>query len=231
MILQPIGDTEMIETITDLLGYLRARGDSERLDLLTSSFIARHGLTALRQYGLTPRQDLSDYVYRQADLADLPGEKYHPKKGKVSRFKRENPGFQYLALKPELVPVSLGFVDWWFETNPGVDSSEKKGVVTVLQELNAFPNLKGAVIIVGGKVVALTLGEALTRDTALILTEIADRSYPGVYQTINQLFCRNAWKGFAYINRMEDLGLPGLRQAKKSYYPCFLVEVFDLSLN
>jgi hypothetical protein len=78
---------------------------------------------------------------------------------------------------------------------------------------------QGGVILVDDKVVAFSLGEQLNPDTAVIHLEKANPEFTGSYAVINQEFCRNAWRDFTYINREQDLGEPGLRQAKLSYYP------------
>ena len=41
----------------------------------------------------------------------------------------------------------------------------------------------------------------------------------GLYQMINQQFVQRNCNDVEYVNREEDLGLEGLRKAKKSYYP------------
>ena len=43
-------------------------------------------------------------------------------------------------------------------------------------------------------------------------------SYKGVYQAINQQFLANT-SGFEIVNREQDMGSPGIRQAKESYNP------------
>jgi hypothetical protein len=43
---------------------------------------------------------------------------------------------------------------------------------------------------------------------------------------MNREFVRNALKGFTFVNREQDMGLPGLRRAKLSYQPSRLIEKF-----
>ena len=52
----------------------------------------------------------------------------------------------------------------------------------------------------------------------------------GLYAVINQQFCQQAWAGTTFINREQDLGEPGLRQAKLSYHSHHLVEKFRIRL-
>ena len=46
----------------------------------------------------------------------------------------------------------------------------------------------------------------------------------GAYPMINQQFVSNECGEYQYINREEDTGAEGLRKAKLSYRPVFLVE-------
>ena len=52
----------------------------------------------------------------------------------------------------------------------------------------------------------------------------ADRAYKGAYQYINRAFVRHMLEGasFRFVNREDDAGDEGLRQAKLSYIPAFL---------
>ena len=47
---------------------------------------------------------------------------------------------------------------------------------------------------------------------------------PEAYAMINQQFVCHSCMDYRYVNREEDTGSEGLRQAKRSYRPAFMVE-------
>jgi len=54
--------------------------------------------------------------------------------------------------------------------------------------------------------------------------EKAEALIDGAYPAINQMFSQSVSNEFRYINREEDLGIEGLRKAKRSYHPAFMIE-------
>jgi hypothetical protein len=102
----------------------------------------------------------------------------------------------------------------------------------VRELLGAFDELAvtGGVIMVDGSLEAFAVGELLSADTAVVHIEKANAQIPGLYSLINQQFCEHAWSSIALINREQDLGDEGLRQAKLSYHPERLVEKYRIRL-
>ena len=88
--------------------------------------------------------------------------------------------------------------------------------------------LVGGVTLVKGQVAAYCLGEPLNSDTFVVHFEKTEPGRDGLAQVINRDYCRNALGEFAFVNREQDLGDEGLRQAKESYYPEFLAEKFRI---
>jgi hypothetical protein len=91
--------------------------------------------------------------------------------------------------------------------------------------------LVGGVIRVDGKVEAFTLGERITPEMALIHVEKANLSVPGLFTVINQKFVEQTFADTLWINREEDMGLEGLRKAKRSYRPARMIEKYGATLN
>jgi hypothetical protein len=87
-------------------------------------------------------------------------------------------------------------------------------------------NVFGGAIYVDGCLEAFALGEKLNENTAVVHFEKANPEIRGLYQLINQWFCKNVLQGFTYVNREQDLGSEGLRRAKISYRPHHMVEKF-----
>ncbi len=86
--------------------------------------------------------------------------------------------------------------------------------------------LRGGILRLDGKIIAFTLGKQSTPDMFVMQIEKADHTIPGAYQMINQQFALHNCKGVTYINREEDLGIDGLRQAKRSYQPVMLAKKY-----
>lgn len=74
--------------------------------------------------------------------------------------------------------------------------------------------------------------EPITKETIPECISMAEvwlerkQQLPGLYPLMNQHFAANHLSGYTYVNREEDMGLPGLRKAKLSYYPAFMVEKY-----
>ena len=115
----------------------------------------------------------------------------------------------------------------WRRLNDCEEDEEKNSEMCVtLNSLRLFQELQlsGGLLRVKGEVVAFSIGEPVTNDTFVVHIEKAYADVPGAYPMINQQFVEHETEGFTYINREEDMGEEGLRNAKESYHPVFMVE-------
>ncbi len=185
-------------------------------------------------FKFVPDRNNFDYVYNAEDLATLAGRKYHAKKNHVNKFKNTYQDYRYLPLTSELTGMCIdNAVEWCkkhgCQQGDGLDM-EKKAIIEALNSFD-FLDLAGGAIMVEGKLEAFTFGERLNSDTVVVHVEKANPNIPGMYAVINQEFSSRYWPQFRYINREEDLGIPGLRKAKLSYHPEILLEKYIVTVN
>lgn len=83
---------------------------------------------------------------------------------------------------------------------------------------------------VSGSIVAYAMGEGVG-DVLYVHFEKADPSYASAYQVINREFALHNLDRFKVINREEDMGDPGLREAKMSYLPMGFVKKYRVFWN
>ena len=86
----------------------------------------------------------------------------------------------------------------------------------------------GGVLRVNGQMVAFTYGAPVNHDTFDVCMEKADTNCEGAFAFINRSFVQSLPEKFIYINREDDLGIPGLRQSKLSYHPSLLLHKYTV---
>lgn len=172
-------------------------------------------------------RDSADYVYETEKLINLSGKKFHGKRNHINKFKELYPGWSYETITKENVEDCFQMALKWREINQCEKDAEKRDEMCVT--LNALRlmeelKLKGGLIRVNGEVIAFAIGEPLNPDTFVVHIEKAFSDIQGAYPIINQQFAAHEAKDYLYVNREEDTGSEGLRKAKLSYRPAFLVE-------
>lgn len=171
-------------------------------------------------------RDNGDYVYRREELATLAGRHFTKKRNHINQCLAAYP-CQYEIITPETAAECLAMQARWCaardcKTESGL-CGENLAIEETLRHYHDF-GLIGGAIRIEGTIEAFSLGEALNHSTAVCHFEKAMPQFQGLSQLINQWFARNSLSGFTSINREQDLGIPGLRRAKESYYPDHLVE-------
>jgi hypothetical protein len=217
--LPPVGEDDLsvaFKQLFDFLGRHAQRPEIHRVpEQLAQSYAGP------LPFEVIPDPANNDYVYRSEALIHLSGRKYHRKRNQLKQF-RSKYSYRYQALGSDLIEACLGLEEQWCRLRSCVDNpallNEEMAIREALLHFDKLDCL-GGVISADDKLVAFSLGEKLNPDTAVIHLEKANPEFTGSYAVINQEFCQDAWSDFTYINREQDLGESGLRQAKLSYYP------------
>jgi len=181
-------------------------------------------LTA-RGHRVEEDRDNFDYLYGREELANLPGSKFHKKKNRVNAFIRDYE-YEGRPLLEEYKEDCLALLEEWpgERDAPGDYAAAREGLER-MWELQ----LCGGIYYVEGRPAAYSLGEELARGRSFAIhfeKAIGADRYRGIYQFINQAFAAILPEKYESINREQDLGIPGLRQAKESYHPMGFVKKY-----
>ncbi len=174
---------------------------------------------------------VSNYLYSAAALAQLPGRKYAKKRNLLAQASNL---YQWSCqqLTSALTSACFDVLDSILEEeHPRVEGMLKRELDALECTLRHFDEFgqQGLVVSVDSRPVAFSIYEAISPTTVAVHFERALRSYKGLYQVINWEMAKTAQvQGFSFINREEDLGDAGLRDAKMSYHPTQILPAYEL---
>lgn len=225
----PVGMTGGEDVLYEVFDYLRSYSDNPVMERVPEDFVNKY-INNSGRFVADADRDNFDYIYYVKELIELKGRRFHDKRNKVNKF-RNTYNYEYLSLTPDIVHECLEFEDHWCEVREcGKYPGLKKEKCAILEMLNNFESLKlkGGAIRIGGKIVALTIGERYLSDTFVIHVEKAQHAIGGLYQVINQEFLINEASDCMFVNREQDLGFQNLRNTKMSYNPSRYIEKYKV---
>lgn len=222
----PAGGGDYREVLGEMKKYSEARGYPLVVGSVTpDKFPLFEELFPKDSYTIEADEDGWDYVYNASDLAELKGKKYHGKRNHLKKLLAAD--YSYEPLTEKDFDDCISFAVNVYNRDSAYDDKSKVceqfAINTYFENFHAL-GLMGGVLRVGGKLAAFTIGERINSDTLGVHIEKAEASVEGAYPAVNQMFAASAGKDFTYINREEDLGIEGLRKAKRSYHPAFMIE-------
>ena len=224
----PAGEAARVKKALEfLMKYSEQQGYPFKLYNVTAENFAQIEEWFPGEFELEYDRDQADYVYESEKLATLSGKKLHSKRNHVNRFMATHDNWTYEKLTKENVEECFQMALLWRKEN-GCDDDEDKNeeMCVTLNSLRLFEELGvvGGILRVDGRIVAFTMGEPICEDTFVVHIEKAFADVDGAYTVINQQFVQHECLDYKYVNREEDTGAEGLRKAKLSYKPVFLVE-------
>ncbi len=179
---------------------------------------------------LHPARDYFEYVYRSEDLASLSGGKYLTIRRQLHKFKR-NCQYSVEEVVPENLDEVHEFLVRWCEwkgcEQEAFLSYERDAVFFAVEHFFSL-GLSGILIRVRGRVSSVAIYEPLNPDTIVVHFEKGHSDCEGVYRAINVETALAVKDKYTYINRESDMGVDGLREAKRRYYPDHMVEVYTI---
>jgi len=230
--LMPLGKTLAPESLAELSQNMKHLGKACDIALVPPEYLKTNPQIK-KYYQAAPQKDSDEYIYSVKKLADLKGKKLQKKKNLISQFKRKNPAFCMKRIQGPLIKKSLALAENILSTSKGRIKSLQEEHAALEQALGIIERslMDGLAMTVEGKVVAFSIFSRLTPSTYDIHFEKSDFSFKGAAQVINHETAKFLKDKCEYVNREQDLGIKGLRQAKLSWDPQILFTPFLLTFS
>ena len=219
------------EAFESIEGCFKGMGQKINLVAITKPWVDYLTENYPDRFEVREERDAHDYLYEAEKLRTLSGRKYHSKKNHFNSFVKEyGDRFEYRTLTCKDFPEAINLMDRWAEDKEKDQNlvGERLAVEKVFRNYSRLSETKVGGIFIDGLLESFTFGELLNPDTLVVHVEKANPEIRGLYAAINKLFLENEFPNVEFVNREEDLGIEGLRQAKLSYKPIKLVEKYTL---
>ena len=179
------------------------------------------------KFSFAEDRDNFDYVYSTEAFATLSGKKLHGKRNFCNRFETAHE-WVFSPMTPAGFEDCRALLRAWDEEKQGGDAEENEAIERMFEFWDEL-GMVGGILYADGSPIAFTAGEPIGSDTIDVHFEKALDSVPGSYPMIAREFARYLAENFPaiqFLNREEDMGLPGLRKAKEEWYPLYLIEKY-----
>ena len=224
--MMPVGEGDLKKAILLLENDSLSKGHPLCLLGITPGSITSLDRLFPGDFRFIPERDYFDYIYLRDDLVRLQGKRYQPKRNHINRFKSEYE-FIYKPITSDILSDCLALESEWCMQNNCQENEalqdERQSLAYALLHFDQL-GLTGGAIWIDEQIVAFSFGMPINHNTFGVHVEKANTSFDSIYAVINQQFASHIPEQYVYVNREEDLGIPGLRKAKLSYYPAILLE-------
>lgn len=127
---------------------------------------------------------------------------------------------------------ALSVLEEWHKERENFEDKSFYDYYPAKEALENFSSLgfSGAIVYIDGIPAGFTIGEKIPGISHYAVHfEKGLTRFKGIYQYLNQAYARLLPEDIEFVNREQDLGDEGLRQAKLSYKPCGMIKKFSIS--
>jgi len=219
-ILFPLGEELSVLELRELVLSFRPYYPNAQIILFPRDYVERHPELE-EHFVIDEDRDWADYIYSTQSMVELRGKKLAKKKNLISQFRRAYPEYKVMKITDDRLDVILKFTHKWRRERDAEGiylMTEIKAIENTLNNWHKLP-VEGIIICLNYKIVAYSIFSPQTHDMATVHFEKFDPEKKGSAQTVTWETARYLSGKYAWINREQDIGLAGLRQAKLSYLP------------
>jgi len=225
----PAGKSLATDDLVCLSGELKKLGMNGNVTLVPKAYIDMNP-DLEKHYSIEKLRDFADYIYSVQKLTALKGKKLQKKKNLISQFKRSWPDHALVPVDGELKHACRKLAQTLLARNLKISRSIREEHLALRRAFSNFDRVgfEGLALLVAGKLAAFSVFSRLNNEMFDIHFEKSDPAYKGAAQVINYETAAFLSSRCKFVNREQDLGIAGLRQAKRSYDPARIESPYKL---
>ena len=177
------------------------------------------------------KEETAEYIYDIKKLSLLQGQTLAKKRNLIHQFTRDHANVTIEILTEKNWHKAKLLAEKWYASYPG-NKEDLEGEIASLsnmEECFRSTGLTGILVEENGETLAFATAAFITEKVWTETLEKALAEYKGAAQFANNELSKLLEEKCIYLNREQDLGLPGLRQAKLSYLPEYLLRNYVLT--
>ena len=224
---ESLSDSPIEVLLSDAAAY------GAKLSFMTVTEEVKNGLEKIApgRFSYEKSEDYAEYMYLTENLSVLSGKELAAKRNRVRAFYSTYEGkIRIEDICESNIADVIIFQKYWIEDRlaEGYDEMLARENEAIKYYLSHYDELefKGIVVYIKGTVVGYAAGIALNDDCIDEVIEKGRKDIVGIYQLLCNEFAILCGRGYTWINREEDLGIEGLRTAKRSYHPSRMLEKY-----
>lgn len=207
-----------------------AQGKSGNFFFFDIDYVEKNKNLISKYFDLELDKENADYIYKSKKLVELKGNKLNKKKNLVSQFIRNNPNYSTIKLEKKYFDDCFKLAEKWCKDKNCEIIGYTHEISALKRALDKFDelNIDGILILLKDEITAFSVFSKQNHNTADVHFEKYNTEIKGAAQIINWETAKYLSEKYEYINREQDLAIPGLQQAKKSYAPEYMIYTYRL---
>ena len=229
-LLEPIGEKFSVEELVRIHCIFEKKYKNVEILAVSEDYINNNKANLSGYFDIRSDENLNDYIYLAENLVKLSGKKLAKKKNLISQFKKLYPDFTVNPIEKNDYIKIIEFYHHWKNTHNAEGEhldSELEAIKIILTNWDLLP-CNGLKLCIGSKMCAFSIFSPQTADMATVHFEKYDAEIKGAGQIINHETAKALLNDYKYINREQDMGSVGIRQAKRSYQPIKMLPFYRL---
>jgi hypothetical protein len=228
LLLMPAGKFISPKKLVEILDGIVGAGSNGAIYDVPSAYIEQYPeLTEL--FIISDTDDEFDYIYKVDKLINFSGKKLRKKRNLLKQFFELYPNTR-------IEPLSSDHSSDCLKLNSEINYSKPDlaaETLAIKRFFTAFDALKGSgcAIYIEDKLIGFSVVSLLNKTVACEHFEKIDHQYKGAAQVLVNETAKLLPKTVLYLNREQDMGIQGLRQAKRSYDPELILKRYQLRLK